>query len=314
MDLRSSTQERSQERSLFALEALGLKHVKLIGLRHYVHAHPPLIPHRHPGIFELIVLARGQQTYEVNGHRHLLKGGQIFVTQPGQIHGTAQEVEDKGRLYWMELCQIKPGTRLLGLAATQSKTIMRRLAQLPSHPFGGGEALVATFERIIAVASAPRSPLQPARLTSLVIQLILDLLELAEAAPPRKQDHQIENAFRLIENNLESPPSPESLARSARMSLSHFNEAFRKLTGIPPAEYVTRRRVDRASELLRNSPRSVTEIAHALGFESSQHFATVFKRFTGRSPGAFRQNRDLPPPPTPVLSGAGIGFHPIRTP
>jgi AraC-like DNA-binding protein len=55
--------------------------------------------------------------------------------------------------------------------------------------------------------------------------------------------------------------------------------------GIAPAAYRMRRRVETAERWLGNDRKvKVTEVAHSLGFDSSQHFATVFKRHTGRRP------------------------------
>lgn len=300
----------TRERILYALESLGLHHVKMIGCRHYTFAHPPLMPHRHPGIFEILVLAKGYQSYQVDKKIHRLKGGDVFVTQPGQIHGTAFNAEDKGRLYWMELRRVKPRGVLPGLSVSQSREVMGRLAAIAPQPFAGGEALIPIFDQMIKACALPSSGLRAARLTSLFLQLILDLLELVDAAPRKKVKRSIQAALHLIENRLVSPPSTESLAKSAGVSLSTFNAVFKQATGVPPAEYISRRRVEEAGELLRTTQRSVTEVAHALGFESSQHFATVFKRFTGVSPMLFRRQRPEHIFMPTVLSGAGIGFHP----
>lgn len=53
--------------------------------------------------------------------------------------------------------------------------------------------------------------------------------------------------------------------------------------------YLLRLRIDKAQELLAGSEMSVTDISHSLGFSSSQHFAGVFKQYTGQTPSAFRR-------------------------
>jgi AraC-like DNA-binding protein len=47
--------------------------------------------------------------------------------------------------------------------------------------------------------------------------------------------------------------------------------------------------MENACQLLRRTAMSVTDIALSVGFNSSQYFSTVFRRYTGRTPGAFRQ-------------------------
>jgi len=78
-------------------------------------------------------------------------------------------------------------------------------------------------------------------------------------------------------------------------------------TGTSPAVYVTSRRVEFAKRMLQDDPRaSVTEIAIESGFSSSQHFATVFKRYTGVNPKDFRtasSRRDASPSYTAFAVG-----------
>jgi len=57
-----------------------------------------------------------------------------------------------------------------------------------------------------------------------------------------------------------------------------------------PKDYLVRVRVEKAEELLRQNRRSIIDIAHSVGFNSSQYFSTVFRRYTGQTPAEFRQN------------------------
>ena len=68
----------------------------------------------------------------------------------------------------------------------------------------------------------------------------------------------------------------------ARLSESRFKARFKREMGVPPAEYWLRKKVEQASVLLAKA--TITQVAHQLGFSSSQYFATVFKRYTLTSP------------------------------
>jgi AraC family transcriptional regulator len=80
----------------------------------------------------------------------------------------------------------------------------------------------------------------------------------------------------------------EDIAASIHMSAYHFARTFKATTGETPHAYVTRRRVERAQELLRTSSWSMQAIARRVGFSSKSHFAAVFLRLTGISPHQFR--------------------------
>ena len=83
----------------------------------------------------------------------------------------------------------------------------------------------------------------------------------------------------------------ERLARLAGLSPFHFIRAFRAATGQTPHQYLRRRRIDRACELLATTPMSVTDICDGVGFQSLGSFSSVFKRLTGESPAQYRAAR-----------------------
>jgi AraC family transcriptional regulator len=92
-----------------------------------------------------------------------------------------------------------------------------------------------------------------------------------------------------IDQNIDQPLSLDCLARAAGLSRMHFASLFRKATGLRPHDYVVRRRVERAQQLLSGSPDPIVEIALAVGFQSQSHFTTVFKRVFGITPHLWRQ-------------------------
>jgi len=82
------------------------------------------------------------------------------------------------------------------------------------------------------------------------------------------------------------------LAVLAGVCPSHFSEVFRRSTGMPPHRWILVRRVERAKKLLEDDTLTVTDIAFAIGFSSSSHFASAFRHLTGLSPSAFRRGRN----------------------
>ena len=80
----------------------------------------------------------------------------------------------------------------------------------------------------------------------------------------------------------------DELARTANFSRFHFLRAFRRAFHATPHEYLTRKRVERAKELLAESELTVTEICFEVGFESLGSFSTLFHRIVGWSPSIYR--------------------------
>ena len=78
------------------------------------------------------------------------------------------------------------------------------------------------------------------------------------------------------------------LARVSRVSEAHFARSFKQAFGLPPHRYLLTRRIERATALLRDTDRPITEIAFDTGWESLGTFGRTFRDVTGESPGTLR--------------------------
>lgn len=98
----------------------------------------------------------------------------------------------------------------------------------------------------------------------------------------RNQQQRIEN---YIEAALDTTISVEQLAALVNVSPSHFFPLFRSAFGVPPHQYVMKKRIEKVAYLLKTEPdRSITDIAIATGFSSQAHMTKVFKRFKQQTP------------------------------
>jgi AraC-like DNA-binding protein len=95
-------------------------------------------------------------------------------------------------------------------------------------------------------------------------------------------------AREFIDEQYAQPLDLDELARSANFSRYHFLRAFRRLFHATPHEYLTRKRIEHAKELLAQSEFTVTEICFRVGFESLGSFSTLFHKIVGWSPSIYR--------------------------
>jgi AraC family transcriptional regulator len=91
-----------------------------------------------------------------------------------------------------------------------------------------------------------------------------------------------------IEVNLADEITLADLASIAGVSTTHFCRAFHKSTGIASHQYMIRRRVERAKELLAEGNLPIAQIALAVGFGNQSHMTTHFRRVVGTTPRRFR--------------------------
>lgn len=109
--------------------------------------------------------------------------------------------------------------------------------------------------------------------------------------------------------------SLEDIAQVAHFSKFHFHRIFKLFAGETVADFTRRVRLEKAANLLYFDPeQTITSIAFACGFSSSQNFAKQFNRYFGISPTYFRRNPDsleiinekIPPTPKQALLSPDI--------
>jgi AraC family transcriptional regulator len=108
-------------------------------------------------------------------------------------------------------------------------------------------------------------------------------------APSNLSSSQLNQVISYVETHLSQNIPLSCLAQIARMSKYHFSRSFKKSTGITPHQYILRRRVERAKQLLQQSPASVLDVALACGFAHPGHLSRHFKRLVGMTPKKFQQ-------------------------
>lgn len=300
------------ERVLFSPARIGVPEVLLIGHYHYTIAHPPLLPHSHDGVLEICFLERGRQLYTFDARTvYCLRGGEVLVARPGEIHGTGHLPEFPGRLFWLQLRWPRGGAAFLGLKADEAKALISALSKL-HRQFRATSDLRARFEIALASENMPDARLRAVAFKARILELLLACIESSTRSEQASLPPPITRALHSLEGEPSGRTSISELARAGGLSESYFKALFRQSMGMPPAEFVRLLRLEQAQLQLRNTSGSVTDIAFGAGFSSSQHFATVFRKQYGCSPGAFRArglNQSHTPKP---LHGAGVSFHPTH--
>jgi AraC family transcriptional regulator len=107
------------------------------------------------------------------------------------------------------------------------------------------------------------------------------------------QKWRLRRVEEYVETHLSEKISLSDLAAVAGLSRMHFASQFRAATGLRPHEFLLRRRVQRAQELLRGGAIAIFEIALSVGFQTQAHFTTVFKKFAGCTPSQWRSANQL---------------------
>jgi AraC-like DNA-binding protein len=105
----------------------------------------------------------------------------------------------------------------------------------------------------------------------------------------RHVKQRLEEVRTYLEDNLARDIDIPAVARANSLSPFYLTRIFKAQYGLPPYRYLIRLRIQHASDLLRDSPLSVTQVCHRSGFNSLSHFIITFRRHTGMSPSQYRR-------------------------
>ena len=103
------------------------------------------------------------------------------------------------------------------------------------------------------------------------------------------KDPHIGRALALIHHKLGAPWSAEALAREVALSRSAFVERFSSFVGMPPIRYLTFWRLQTAKLSLRETRKTIAQLAYSVGYESEEAFSRAFKREFGAPPARWRE-------------------------
>ena len=304
-------------RRVYEAETLAISGVHSLGQYNYVAARPGLPPHNHIGCVEISLLVKGYQAYQVGGTTYHVKGGEQYISLPDEWHDTGMEPQDKGILYWLILDVTKDRNKFLFLAPEMARKLTADLREMPSRHFAAGHDSANTLERAFralqqikmpdectgiftrgesqdAVAfrgeNPKAAPMEDAfhvlAAANHIVHYILQTIA-ASRANARSVSPAIKASLELIAGNDEVWLNVAYVAEKVHLSESYFKILFRHEVGLPPAEYMLRKKIETAKKLLRKPDCNITDLAYRLGFSSSQYFATVFKRFTNQTPSEF---------------------------
>ena len=123
--------------------------------------------------------------------------------------------------------------------------------------------------------------------------LLLFVLQTSKVAPPARMsavsEMRLKQMLAWIDQHMEEPIALKHIADAANICPRECQRIFRRYLHSSPVEYVLRRRIFFAANLLTSTDRCVTDIAMACGFSSPSYFTKKFHEIAGAAPLAYRK-------------------------
>lgn len=126
-------------------------------------------------------------------------------------------------------------------------------------------------------------------LTNFLLQFFRQITDALEHSQLSYQRQLISRVKEYIDSQLgDSGLRLETIAQEAHVTASHLSRMFKRLEGANVSDYITRKRIDKARQLLRGTPDSITQISGQVGYASPYYFSACFKKYTGMTPSEYR--------------------------
>ena len=116
-------------------------------------------------------------------------------------------------------------------------------------------------------------------------------VEAHRSGGPSLPGYKLRQITDWIAANVAADLNLDRLATQSGLSKFHFHRLFKRALGLSPAHYQLKLRMDEARRLLRETNRSVVEVALDVGYANPSHFAQLFRRENGLAPSAYRRQR-----------------------
>lgn len=160
--------------------------------------------------------------------------------------------------------------------------------------FGRDEVAASLFEALAGMLDE-RVPGTSPRVAAIGTLMATHLLEKYTAVATARPDYlgglpigKLRKIESFIGGQLGEELTLDAMAAVVDLSPFHFSRVFKQTTGMTPLQFVTRERIVRAQQLIRETSRSLIEIGMEVGYTSPSHFAQVFRKTVGVTPTEFR--------------------------
>lgn len=250
---------------------------------------------------ELVVILGGTGTHLVQGARHFVSAGDVYVFQGDASHGFVDCHE-------LEMCNLAFGPALLEPAAAYLKKLagfqalfvlgpparnaaeFRCRLRLPLPELKEAERMIDAMGEEFQSRREGYEGMLSGAFTQLVAWVSRRYV--APSEPALDGVHRLAVAVSHLEKNFLEPLRLGDLAGLAGLSPRQFQRIFKAHYGTTPIDYALKLRIHHACRLLRDLETPVVDIAGASGFSDGNYFARQFRRVMGMSPGAWRR-RDV---------------------
>jgi AraC-like DNA-binding protein len=239
----------------------------------------------------------GKFEWQIHQQQYMLYPGDAALILPGQKFGSEKGFLDIGSISWIHITmqKLESGKMVPGKWSSLSE----------SESLAIGKILLLNNSLVLSKCNEAGRILHyiqselfnkeigyNTRANQLIDELFITITRqlTKQSNPARDFPKTFMQLEQTLRQNLSHQWTVEEMAAVVGMGTTLFNEKVKTYSGFSPINYLINIRISEAIKLLKKKEISLTDIALDIGFYSSQHFSTTFKKLTGYTPSEFRKN------------------------
>jgi AraC family L-rhamnose operon regulatory protein RhaS len=262
------------------------------------------LPRHRNGGMEVHYIAHGYLHWEIEGRPFLVPPRSVFFTFPWEKHGSCADFEP-GHFFHFVVFRMqnpeekRPGKLHLangfGLSKSEQHEIFSRLSSSRNRCFAASPDFGWVMKRLAKELAQPGT-MARTNIIALSRAVLCELVKNIRSTEGQNQKNRLSEPRVLrfadeLRTRCAEPWTLTSMAAACRLKRTQFEILTKELTGDTPSRLLNRFRVKQSQLPLRNSKKTITEIAFNSGFSSSQYFSRIFKNLIGITPSQYRHQR-----------------------
>lgn len=243
------------------------------------------ILHAHQDLAEILLICGGEGRFLVGEAFYEVKAGDLLLYNSGVVHDEFSSPENAISAYCAGIAGLRlPGLRENALVADGAPALF--------HAGEEAEDLVLLMDMMYRYLLEDR-PGCEALCHHLTLALLGRILQLTGDARVR-EDPEPKNLGRqvqaFIDGHFSEPLTLQDMGKALHVSPYYLSHVFKETSGYSPTQYLLRRRIGEAQNLLISTDLPMAKIAGQVGFETQNYFNLQFSKHVGMPPKKYRES------------------------
>jgi AraC-like DNA-binding protein len=249
-------------------------------------------------LIELSLILEGSGIYKINGKKHTINAGDVFIFRPNEAHCITDIEENGMKLLNIHIAPYYLYTNFQNALNSNYVKILTSAFPLLSNKINDTldkdrmievKSLFLSIKKEMEDKSCDYLTVVINNISTMLILFSRVYKEASFSHKERQSYKKILAIMDFIDNNFTQDITLDLLSEKVNYSRCYFSSIFKKCMGMSLWDYLCIKRIECALNLIKTTDKNLLDIALECGFNNTVNFNKIFKKYTNLSPSSFRQ-------------------------